>query len=163
MCVWALAPPSKELPDPAASTRPAVTRRLMLQGGATPRPWQSRPLAPLTTRLLLFNLVCPVVAAENKAQAFIMRSCLCFFQAALLFKDTLASHTNFKNTKTSFPAAHPLAEVVSRSSLTKCQTHVAAISFLMSHEVAAGRRRKGEGGTEVRGRKRTEQERVRRV
>lgn len=131
----------------------------MLQGGATPRPWQSRPPAPPTTRLLLFNLVCPEVAAENKAQAFIMRSCLCFFQAAPPFKDTLASHTNFKNTKTSFPAAHPLAEAVSRSSLTKCQTHVAAISFLMSHEVAAGRRRKGEGGgTEVRGRKRTEQE-----
>lgn len=96
-------------------------------------------------RLLLFNLVCPEVAAENKAQAFIMRSCLCSFQAALLFKDALASHTNFKNTKTSFPAARPLAEAVSGSSLTKCQTHVAAISFLMSHEVAAGRRRKEEG------------------
>lgn len=46
VCVWAAAPPSKKLPDPAASTRPAVTQRLMLQGGATPQPWSESSNKP---------------------------------------------------------------------------------------------------------------------
>lgn len=99
------APPSKKV---AALTLSAVTP-LMLQGSATPPPWQCPPPVPLTSCLLVLNLVCSEMAAENKAQPSSSKSCLCFFQAAFLLKGTLASHTNFKSTKASFPAAQPLA------------------------------------------------------
>lgn len=50
-------------------------------------------------------------------------------------RDVCFAH-KLKSTKTSFPAASPLAEVVSRSSVRKCQAHIAPISFLLSYDLA---------------------------
>lgn len=95
---------------------------------------------------MIGDFICEAHFSEKLFAVSFMSSPCPGFQRDVCFTHKL------KNTKTPFPAASPLAEVVSRSSLRKRQAHIAPIrpiSFLLSYDLAGcpgGRSREEEKG-----------------